>query len=129
MRIMAEESDWISLQRREKWCRQLVCIIKQAHSVSKIIGFLGEHSSNGLGIDKHDDLVLYKVAQIFGQKNGLLCGSLPPEYTISNDTNIEQLWNLISISSGFSFGVSTVTGNSMLERFSARMLAAIHLLT
>lgn len=80
LRLMAENIEPPSLQRREKWCRQLVEIVKEAHSLSMVIGYLGEGADNGVAIDENDDVMLYKVGLTFAQNTGELFGPVPPEY-------------------------------------------------
>lgn len=47
-----------SWERREKWCRQLVEIMKEAHSRRLIIGTLGHTLHSAVNIDAGDNLVL-----------------------------------------------------------------------
>lgn len=80
MKVIDADPNMLTTQRREKWCRQLVQIVKEAHNLNKVIGGLGNHIDPGLAVDHNDDLVLFRASKAFGQRNQSLTGSLPPEY-------------------------------------------------
>lgn len=101
----------ITVQRRIKWCRQIVEIVARAHNYNMVIGTLGGGPNIGpFGIDKNDDIMLFRLPTKFFPWTDHLPGYQPPECRRLNtsnglfrarpETNIYQLgkalWHVIS---------------------------------
>ncbi|OTA87407.1 hypothetical protein M434DRAFT_138741 [Hypoxylon sp. CO27-5] len=79
------ESKLIEWKRCEKWCKQLVQGVAEVHGKGFSVGILGDEIKDGVGIDEHDNVVLYRFRSTFYYGNPRK-DSLPPEYRHSAST-------------------------------------------
>ncbi|RSM05402.1 hypothetical protein CDV31_009640 [Fusarium ambrosium] len=70
----------VSWERRLKWCRQLVQATASVHKNGKVIGSLGKSTSNGIGVDGNDDVVLFRFFEKTFLCDSARIASVPPEY-------------------------------------------------
>jgi hypothetical protein len=71
----------ISMERREKWCRQLIQRTAAVHSNQFVVGSLGEVRGRGpAGVDGHDNIVLYDSFRRNFSLNNAELASIPPEH-------------------------------------------------
>lgn len=90
----------ISMERRLKWCRQLVQGVASIHSKDLVIGTMGNLPDCGAAIDWAGNLTLYRFT-LHSRCNAL--GSLPPElhycstaaFDASPETDLYQMGGLL----------------------------------
>jgi serine/threonine protein kinase len=76
----------ISLERRERWCKEITQAVAQVHSKGIVVGNLGDHLRNGVGIDGEDSVVLFRFEKTFRHDDVNCAAVLPPEYRSSRTT-------------------------------------------
>jgi serine/threonine protein kinase len=79
MRTCLDSGQAIGTQRAERWCRELVQGLAIVHRQGFVIGHLGEILKDGVGLNEHDNVVLYRFQTKF-YYNEDRQGLLPPEY-------------------------------------------------
>jgi hypothetical protein len=95
----------VTMERRTKWCKQVVEIVANAHNNNLVIGTLGIAPGSAFGIDSNDDVMLYRVVSKTFSIAAHKPGVLPPEYrqmaspdglvTANPETDIYQLGLLL----------------------------------
>ncbi|KAH8672215.1 hypothetical protein BGZ61DRAFT_536867 [Ilyonectria robusta] len=101
--VMAEATNSgvpISWDRRERWCRDIIRAVAEAHSKGFLIGKLGWPMGSGIAVDGQDRAVLFHFQPVFFYQKHQR-GRLPPEcknlgaadgfFTANPTTDIFQL--------------------------------------
>lgn len=101
--VMAEATNSgvsISWDRRERWCRDIIRAVAEAHSKGFLIGKLGWPMGSGIAVDGQDRAVLFHFQPVFFYQKHQR-GRLPPEcrnldaadgfFTATPTTDIFQL--------------------------------------
>lgn len=78
LRKAAQLKNPIGRERGEKWCRQLVEAVSEAHTKGITIGILGEEVRDGVGLDEFDNVILYRPKTTFNYNSSRVY-LLPPE--------------------------------------------------
>ena len=76
----SDNSQPISLQRRIKWCQQIVQGVVQIHSQGFVLGFLGDTPDYKVALDAQDKAVFYKRFSTTFDPSQQDPMALPPEY-------------------------------------------------
>jgi hypothetical protein len=70
----------VALERREKWCRQIVQGVAEVHAKGFVIGLLGGALKYRVGINGDDNAVLYEFFERIFLYDKATIALLPPEY-------------------------------------------------
>jgi hypothetical protein len=70
----------ISLERRVRWCKEIIEAVAQVHEKGFVVGNLGDYFKNDIAIDGEDSAVLVRFEKSFKYDSIDCTGLLPPEY-------------------------------------------------
>jgi hypothetical protein len=78
---MMESGTPISMERRERWCKEITQAVAQVHSSGHgfVVGNLGGYFANGVAIDEEDSAVLFRFEKSFKYGTINSTAVLPPE--------------------------------------------------
>jgi hypothetical protein len=78
---MMESGTPISMERRERWCKEITQAVAQVHSLGLgfVVGNLGGYFANGVAIDGEDSAVLFRFEKSFKYGTINSTAVLPPE--------------------------------------------------
>lgn len=79
----------VTLERRMRWCKQIVEVVASMHNEGLVLGTLGVMPGPPFGLDGNDNIKLFHIIARFFTYDSHLGGLLPPELRhLASNTNL-----------------------------------------